>query len=179
MDTLRQQVMINQFVVVTGCNHDQAKQLLNNSNWQFQRALSIFFQEVPITSLNGSGGGGGGGGFHSADRLYPLSTPANTPATPPNFPETLLAFSKLSTTSEVAATKTNSNINNNNNNNIVNNNNNNNNSTTITNTTTTTGTINNNNVTQHHLPHHGIAIPQHQPYSHHHRLHQPHVNHNN
>jgi protein FAM100B-A len=26
-----------------------------------------------------------------------MCTPANTPATPPNFPETLLAFSKLST----------------------------------------------------------------------------------
>lgn len=26
-----------------------------------------------------------------------MCTPANTPATPPNFPETLLAFSKMST----------------------------------------------------------------------------------
>lgn len=29
-----------------------------------------------------------------------MCTPANTPATPPNFPETLLQFSKLSTGSE-------------------------------------------------------------------------------
>lgn len=28
-----------------------------------------------------------------------MCTPANTPATPPNFPETLLQFSKLSTNS--------------------------------------------------------------------------------
>lgn len=30
-------------------------------------------------------------------QFYQLMTPANTPATPPNFPETLLSFNKLST----------------------------------------------------------------------------------
>lgn len=32
-----------------------------------------------------------------------MCTPANTPATPPNFPETLLQFSKLSTNSSEPA----------------------------------------------------------------------------
>lgn len=31
-------------------------------------------------------------------------TPANTPATPPNFPETLLSFNKLSTSSSTTTT---------------------------------------------------------------------------
>lgn len=151
MDTLREQVMINQFVLVAGCSHDQAKQLLNNNNWQFQQALSVFFQETPNA------------GFHQNGRFNPLSTPANTPATPPNFPETLLAFSKLSTSSEVGKNNNSINVNSslNNDNNI---------------TVTTNNNNNNNNHHQYHSHHHGIAIPQHQ-YSHHH-LHR-HVNHTN
>lgn len=33
-----------------------------------------------------------------------MITPANTPATPPNFPDTLLAFSKLSASDKVTGT---------------------------------------------------------------------------
>lgn len=36
MDSLREQVMINQFVVAAGCAHDQAKQLLQAAHWQFE-----------------------------------------------------------------------------------------------------------------------------------------------
>uniref|UniRef100_T1KSE0 UBA-like domain-containing protein n=1 Tax=Tetranychus urticae TaxID=32264 RepID=T1KSE0_TETUR len=115
MDTLREQVMINQFVSVAGCNHDQAKKMLKNNNWQFQRALSIFFQESPVVGLNPSG------------RYNPLTTPANTPATPPNFPETLLAFSKFTTSPEIDANnKSNVNVDNDINDNTVNYNSNNN-----------------------------------------------------
>ncbi|XP_020286821.1 UBA-like domain-containing protein 1 isoform X2 [Pseudomyrmex gracilis] len=60
MDALREQVMINQFVLAAGCARDQAKQLLQSAHWQFE------------------------------------ITPCNTPATPPNFPDALLAFSKMS-----------------------------------------------------------------------------------
>lgn len=36
MDSLREQVMINQFVVAAGCAHDQAKQMLQAAHWQFE-----------------------------------------------------------------------------------------------------------------------------------------------
>lgn len=37
MDTsLREQVMINQFVLAAGCARDQAKQLLQAAHWQFE-----------------------------------------------------------------------------------------------------------------------------------------------
>ncbi|CAG4950208.1 UBA-like domain-containing protein 2 [Colias croceus] len=89
MDSLREQVMINQFVLAAGCAREQAKQLLQAAHWQFETALSIFFQEVAIPSANGI-----------AAQHYPqqLMTPCNTPATPPNFPDALAAFSRLSTT---------------------------------------------------------------------------------
>ncbi|XP_033311126.1 uncharacterized protein LOC117211410 isoform X2 [Bombus bifarius] len=48
MDTLREQVMINQFVLAAGCAREQAKQLLQAAHWQFETALSIFFQEAAI-----------------------------------------------------------------------------------------------------------------------------------
>ncbi|CAB4006483.1 UBA-like domain-containing 2, partial [Paramuricea clavata] len=48
MDALRQQAMINQFVNVAGCAVDQAKKLLQAGNWQFETALSLFFQEAAI-----------------------------------------------------------------------------------------------------------------------------------
>ncbi|XP_031567124.1 UBA-like domain-containing protein 2 [Actinia tenebrosa] len=79
MDTLREEVMVNQFVMVAGCAREQAWQLLQAKHWDFQTALSTFFQEAAIPT-------------HSN---HSLVTPANTPATPPNFPEALIAFSKL------------------------------------------------------------------------------------
>ncbi|RWS14897.1 UBA-like domain-containing protein 2 [Dinothrombium tinctorium] len=84
MDTLREQVMINQFVVAAGCGREQAKHFLQSSHWQFETALSIFFQEATVHN-------------HQNGHFNGMCTPANTPATPPNFPDTLLAFSKLST----------------------------------------------------------------------------------
>lgn len=33
---LREQVMINQFVVAAGCAHEQAKQILQSAHWQFE-----------------------------------------------------------------------------------------------------------------------------------------------
>lgn len=83
MDPLREQVMINQFVLAAGCAREQARQLLQASHWQFETALSIFFQEATVPSCHPQ---------------YHFNTPANTPATPPNFPDALMAFSKLSAT---------------------------------------------------------------------------------
>ncbi|XP_026316834.1 UBA-like domain-containing protein 1 isoform X2 [Hyposmocoma kahamanoa] len=87
---LREQVMINQFVVAAGCAREQAKQLLQAAHWQFETALSIFFQEVAIPS--------GANGIAAPHYRQQLMTPCNTPATPPNFPDALAAFSRLSTT---------------------------------------------------------------------------------
>ena len=36
MEGLREQVMINQFVMAAGCARDQAKQMLQASQWQFE-----------------------------------------------------------------------------------------------------------------------------------------------
>ncbi|KAK3931775.1 UBA-like domain-containing protein 2 [Frankliniella fusca] len=85
MDSLREQVMINQFVLAAGCAKEQAKQLLQAAHWQFETALSIFFEEatVPPCSTN------------PAAHFGQICTPCNTPATPPNFPDTLLAFSRM------------------------------------------------------------------------------------
>lgn len=42
MDTaLREQVMINQFVVAAGCARDQAKQLLQAAHWQFEVSVTL------------------------------------------------------------------------------------------------------------------------------------------
>ncbi|KAM6905020.1 UBA-like domain-containing protein 2 [Xenentodon cancila] len=78
MEELRHQVMINQFVLTAGCAADQAKQLLQAAHWQFETALSSFFQEANIPS------------HHQM-----MCTPRNTPATPPNFPDAITMFSKL------------------------------------------------------------------------------------
>ncbi|CAG0881743.1 unnamed protein product [Darwinula stevensoni] len=91
MESLREQVMINQFVLAAGCAREQAKQLLQAAHWQFETALSIFFQEAAIPVCN-----------QKSNHSNPLITPANTPATPPNFPEALLSFSKLSTSEKLS-----------------------------------------------------------------------------
>lgn len=36
MDTLKEQAMINQFVMAAGCARDQARQLLQAAHWQFE-----------------------------------------------------------------------------------------------------------------------------------------------
>ncbi|XDV13896.1 hypothetical protein PO909_002203, partial [Leuciscus waleckii] len=86
MDELRHQVMINQFVLTAGCAADQAKQLLQAAHWQFETALSSFFQESNIPS------------HHQM-----MCTPRNTPATPPNFPDAITMFSKLRTSESSGA----------------------------------------------------------------------------
>jgi len=86
MDSLREQVMINQFVLAAGCAREQAKQLLQAAHWQFETALSIFFQEAALPTYS-----------QSAAHFGQICTPCNTPATPPNFPEALMAFSRMST----------------------------------------------------------------------------------
>lgn len=43
MDSLREQVMINQFVLAAGCARDQAKQLLQATQWQFEVSYSILW----------------------------------------------------------------------------------------------------------------------------------------
>lgn len=86
MEGLREQVMINQFVMVAGCARDQAKQILQASQWQFEAALSVYFQEVAVPHQN-----------HNT-----INAPTNTPATPPNFPDALLAFSKLKTSTDTS-----------------------------------------------------------------------------
>ncbi|GFT73382.1 UBA-like domain-containing protein 2-A [Nephila pilipes] len=94
MESLREQVMINQFVLAAGCARDQAKQLLQAAHWQFETALSIFFQEATVPNCHHTQNNR----FNSVNMI----TPANTPATPPNFPDTLMAFSKMSASDKVS-----------------------------------------------------------------------------
>jgi hypothetical protein len=101
MDSLREQVMINQFVLVAGCARDQARTILQAAHWQFETALSIFFQESTINPAT----------THLSFGHHQM-TPANTPATPPNFPEALLAFSKMSANDSAGDSKCNSSRNN-------------------------------------------------------------------
>jgi len=84
MEQLREQVMINQFVQVTGSGREQAAEILSTAQWQLQAALSRYFDDT-VTPYRSGGGG------------IPWGTPSNTPATPPNFGEALAAFSALST----------------------------------------------------------------------------------
>lgn len=80
MDGLREQVMINQFANAAGCAREQARSILQATQWQFEAALSVYFQEIAVPQLHQN-----------------KIVPANTPATPPNFPDALLAFSKMQT----------------------------------------------------------------------------------
>lgn len=98
MDSLREQVMINQFVLAAGCAREQAKQLLQAAHWQFETALSIFFQEATVPSCHNCHSHHA----HHNHHLNPMCAPANTPATPPNFPDALIAFSKMSTTDKMS-----------------------------------------------------------------------------
>lgn len=42
---LREQVMINQFVLAAGCAREQAKQILQSAHWQFEVSLIDFILE--------------------------------------------------------------------------------------------------------------------------------------
>ncbi|CAF1562647.1 unnamed protein product [Adineta ricciae] len=81
-ETLAHLVTINQMVTTIGCTHEQATQLLISTDWRLETAMNLFFDErtVPIPCC----------------KFSELMTPANTPATPPSFPETLLSLNKLS-----------------------------------------------------------------------------------
>ncbi|XP_075925958.1 UBA-like domain-containing protein 1 [Petromyzon marinus] len=81
MDELKHQLMVNQFVLTAGCAAEQATQLLQAARWQFETALSMFFQEANVPNA-----------FHAHQMMC---TPTNTPATPPNFPDALAMFSRL------------------------------------------------------------------------------------
>jgi len=41
MDGLREQILINQFVMTSGCSPDQARQYLQASQWQYEVRLMI------------------------------------------------------------------------------------------------------------------------------------------
>ena len=45
---LREQVMINQFVLAAGCSRDQAAAILTQANWQFQ-VFQLYLFEMWIT----------------------------------------------------------------------------------------------------------------------------------
>ncbi|XP_075686859.1 UBA-like domain-containing protein 1 isoform X2 [Rhinoderma darwinii] len=82
IEQLKQQLLVSQFVLAAGCATDQAEQLLRAAHWQYETALSAFFQETNHPYIP----------HHQM-----MGTPANTPATPPNFPDTLTMFSRLKT----------------------------------------------------------------------------------
>jgi len=94
-ETLAHLVIINHMATTTGCTHEQAKQLLISTEWRLDAAINLFFDErtMPIPCC----------------KFSELMTPANTPATPPNFPETLLSFNKLSTSPSTTASVSNDN----------------------------------------------------------------------
>ncbi|XP_073492344.1 UBA-like domain-containing protein 1 [Aquarana catesbeiana] len=80
IEQLKQQLLVSQFVLTAGCATDQAEQLLRAAHWQYETALSAFFQESSHPYIP----------HHQM-----MGTPANTPATPPNFPDALTMFSRL------------------------------------------------------------------------------------
>lgn len=143
MDPLRQSVMINQFMMVTGATYDEAQNSLKTCNWQlevgtfifslknpnpfkillflFQSALSMFFQGhmVPTSNIRPSMDQVGSvdepslrfpvwvprmGSSHFLTQLQ-MYAPANTPATPPNFSDALLSFTKLNAGSSIGNTE--------------------------------------------------------------------------
>lgn len=42
MENLREQVMINQFVMAAGCPRDQAVQILQAAHWQFEVEFAAY-----------------------------------------------------------------------------------------------------------------------------------------
>ncbi|XP_022372562.1 UBA-like domain-containing protein 1 isoform X2 [Enhydra lutris kenyoni] len=82
MDELKHQVMINQFVLTAGCAADQAKQLLQAAHWQFETALSAFFQEtnIPYSHHHQMASES----FHGGGSGSPMAATATSP--PPHCP---------------------------------------------------------------------------------------------
>lgn len=52
MDNLKQQVMINQFVLAAGCHSEQAKQLLQAAHWQFEVGIFLWNQHGVVFILS-------------------------------------------------------------------------------------------------------------------------------
>eukprot|EP01134_Creolimax_fragrantissima_P007606 CFRG7606T1 len=79
---LRQQTALNHLMHATGCKPEEAKQLLEKSNWQFEIAVSRFYGEVvPDQSLRA--------------KPFPAFTPANTPASPSGLQEAMSALQNM------------------------------------------------------------------------------------
>uniref|UniRef100_A0A8C4QBH1 UBA-like domain-containing protein n=1 Tax=Eptatretus burgeri TaxID=7764 RepID=A0A8C4QBH1_EPTBU len=79
--SLKRQLLVNQFVLTAGCGTDTALHLLHSAHWQFETALSTFFQEANVQA--------------AANPTHMMCTPTNTPATPPNFPDAMAMFARL------------------------------------------------------------------------------------
>ena len=88
---LRQQVSINQFINICGGTREQAFQILCEAKWNFEVALSLFLREAQLCTAPST-----------QNNFQPFRAPRNTPATPPNFPETLELFHKLHTNDTIA-----------------------------------------------------------------------------
>jgi len=97
---LKEQVMINQFIQITGCHHEQAWQFLNSANWHFEGGLSAFFQETPLPACRNCNGNHPGNGY------YQMCAPTNTPVTPPNFPDALSMLANMSTKDKISSPST-------------------------------------------------------------------------
>jgi len=86
-NNLREQVMVNQFMIATGCTKEQSRQLLQSCRWEFEMALSSFFQEASAAHMHRIHAGGAPFGT--------MAAPTNTPATPPSFGDVLLTLGNL------------------------------------------------------------------------------------
>lgn len=51
MDALKEQAMINQFVMAAGCARDQAKQLLQAAHWQFEVVEFLFWSGRDVEAV--------------------------------------------------------------------------------------------------------------------------------
>lgn len=90
-NNLRQQVSINQFINICGGTREQAFKILCEAKWNFEVALSLFLREAQLCANP-----------TTQNNFQPFRAPRNTPATPPNFPETLELFHKLHTNDTIA-----------------------------------------------------------------------------
>ncbi|XP_075256411.1 uncharacterized protein LOC142348795 isoform X2 [Convolutriloba macropyga] len=87
LELIRQQMMTNEFVRATGYPQDQAVRILAHFKWDYEAAVSDFFDEVKVVKQNSNS---------SQASAFP---PHNTPLTPPAFPSDMtLSFNHLFTT---------------------------------------------------------------------------------
>lgn len=55
MDNLKQQVMINQFVLAAGCHAEQAKQFLQAAQWQFEVSNGSYYFTLKLKPIRKHG----------------------------------------------------------------------------------------------------------------------------